>query len=77
MTKNGYYFLKISVFLREAFKKKMCGNFPQGGGEFEPDPRGKRGVENFHTIYLFFFEGFPKLFFGKFLANGYFFTTSF
>ena len=31
----------------------IVGYFPHLGG-------GKRGVENFHTIYFFFFEGFPN-----------------
>ena len=29
------------IYVREAFNKKknkLCGNFPQGGGGFEPDP---------------------------------------
>ena len=31
----------LDICLREAFKKKLnklCGNFPQGGGGFEPNP---------------------------------------
>ena len=35
----------------------IVGYFPHLGGG------GKQGVENFHTIYFFFFEGFPKEFF--------------